>query len=155
MTEDKVALTEYRLHTAVIITIGFNSMTLLKKQSQCQTRRTAMSEEKAITKSYLEKAINARAEKRWDQDIKLVCHNLQNSPFRYSKIKTGPNMHSEINNFNLEYPENCETMLANLFEDYDEIREETIKDYVQEETDRLLESLDGISNFLNEQGGIN
>lgn len=31
MTEDKVALTEYRLHTAVIITIGFNSMTLLKK----------------------------------------------------------------------------------------------------------------------------
>ena len=114
-----------------------------------------MSEEKAITKSYLEKAINARAEKRWNQDIKLVCHNLQNSPFRYSKIKTGPNMHSEINNFNLEYPENCETMLANLFEDYDEIREETIKDYVEEETDRLLESLDGISNFLNEQGGIN
>lgn len=31
MTEDKVALTEYRPHTAVIITIGFNSMTLLKK----------------------------------------------------------------------------------------------------------------------------
>lgn len=113
-----------------------------------------MSEEKAITKSYLEKAINVRAEKRWNQDIKLVCHNLQNSPFRYSKIKIGPNMHSEINNFNLEYPENCETILANLFEDYDEIREETIKDYVQEETDRLLESLDGISNFLNEQGGI-
>lgn len=28
MTEDKVALTEYRPHTAVIITIGFNSMTL-------------------------------------------------------------------------------------------------------------------------------
>ena len=83
-----------------------------------------MSEEKAITKSYLEKAINARAEKRWDQDIKLVCHNLQNSPFRYSKIKTGPNMHSEIINFNLEYTENCETMLANLFEDYDKIREE-------------------------------
>lgn len=113
-----------------------------------------MSEEKAIKKSYLEKAINVRAEKRWNQDIKLVCHNLQNSPFCYSKIKIGPNMHSEINNFNLEYPENCETILANLFEDYDEIREETIEDYVQEETDRLLESLDGISNSLNEQGGI-
>lgn len=27
-----------------------------------------MSEEKAITKSYLEKAINARAEKRWDYE---------------------------------------------------------------------------------------
>lgn len=114
-----------------------------------------MSEEEIITKSYLEEAIHEKAVRHWEQESKRICDVLQNSPFRYSKIKTGPNMHSEINNFNLEYTENCETMLANLFEDYDEIREETIKDYVQEETDRLLESLDGISNFLNEQGGIN
>lgn len=113
-----------------------------------------MSEEEIITKSYLEEAIHEKAVRHWEQESKRICDVLQNSPFRYSKIKTGPNMHSEINNFNLEYTENCETMLANLFEDYDEIREETIKDYVQEETDRLLESLDGISNFLNEQGGI-
>lgn len=32
MTEDKVALTEYRPHTAVIITIGFNSMTLFVEE---------------------------------------------------------------------------------------------------------------------------
>ena len=32
MTEDKVTLTEYRPHTAVIITIGFNSMTLFVEE---------------------------------------------------------------------------------------------------------------------------
>ena len=32
MTEDKVVLTEYRPHTAVIITIGFNSMTLFVEE---------------------------------------------------------------------------------------------------------------------------
>ena len=32
MTEDKVALTEYRPHTAVIIAIGFSSMTLFVEE---------------------------------------------------------------------------------------------------------------------------
>lgn len=41
MTEDKVALTEYRPHTAVIVTIGFNSMTLFVEEpiDQIKTER--------------------------------------------------------------------------------------------------------------------
>lgn len=39
MTEDKVALTEYRPHTAVIITIGFNSMTLFVEEPIDQIKK--------------------------------------------------------------------------------------------------------------------
>ena len=114
-----------------------------------------MSEEKAITKSYLEEAIHEKAVRHWEQESKRICDVLQNSPFIDSEIPVKSSYamkdHVALRDYNISYPHNCEAILEDLFEDYDKIKKQTIKEYEQDETEKLLNNLSGISDFLDDE----
>lgn len=102
MTEDKVALTEYRPHTAVIITIGFNSMTLFVEEPIDQIK-TAL--EKINNQEYF--TLNVAMQKHrnyalWnpecDDDITYCDWNLKKATVKafhklYKKQDTGLKAH--------------------------------------------------------------
>lgn len=114
-----------------------------------------MSKEKAITKSLLEETIHNRAVRRWEQESKMLCDALIRSPFSDSKlpVKSDHAMRDYfvLGEVHTEYPDNCESILKALFADYDKVKDQTIKEYEQDEIDRILQSIGGISSFLEDQ----
>lgn len=115
-----------------------------------------MASEEKITKSFLEKAIHERAVNRWEQETKRICKTLAESPFSDSKLPLN-SVHVQEDYFvlgsrSIQYSYACEDILKALFDDYGKIKEKTIKEYEQDETQKLLDSLSGIGDYLRGEG---
>ena len=117
-----------------------------------------MSEEKPITKSFLEQKIHEKAVKHWKSDVQRVFSSFKNPLFDDLGInddlreKLGypvnrrPTLQSALSG---EYNyDDQETFLRYLCANYDEVKESTIKKYEQRNTDMILGSLSELGDYL-------
>lgn len=121
-----------------------------------------MSEEKPITKSFLEQKIQEKAVEHWKSDVQRVFSSFRNPLFDDLKInddleekldyrgRNRPSLQSELSG-KYNYDEQ-EAFLRYICANYDEVKEATIKKYEQNNTDMILNSLSELGDYLNDDG---
>lgn len=109
-----------------------------------------MNKEKAITKSWIEKRIHEKAVKRYENEINQAFNQLKYSVVGELYLKNSPKdwVDLPLKDRNDYYYDLKEEIFSDIFEDYDEFKKEKIEKYEQEETDIVLNSITGISDFL-------
>ena len=116
-----------------------------------------MSEEKPITKSFLEQKIHEKAVEHWKSDVQRVFSSFRNPLF--DKLTVGGDLRKELRysdptlqSLSGEYEYNeQEIFLRYLCPNYDEVKEKTIKKYEQNNTDMILNSLSALGDYLNDE----
>lgn len=117
-----------------------------------------MSEEKPITKSFLEQKIHEKAVEHWKSDVQRVFSSFRN-PF-FDNLLINKDLREKLNTGNeatlqstlsgdYNYNEQ-EKFLRYLCPNYDEVKEKTIKKYEQNKTDMILNSLSALGDYLND-----
>lgn len=117
-----------------------------------------MSEEKTITKSFLEQKIHEKAVEHWKSDVQRVFSSFRNPLF--DNLLINKDLREELDTGNhatlqstlssdYDYNEQ-EKFLRYLCPNYDELKEETIKKYEQNNTDMILNSLSALGDYLND-----
>lgn len=117
-----------------------------------------MSEEKPITKSFLEQKIHEKAVEHWKSDVQRVFSSFRN-PF-FDNLLINKDLREKLNTGNeatlqstlsgdYNYNEQ-EKFLRYLCPNYDEVKEKTIKKYEQNNTDMILNSLSALGDYLND-----
>ena len=110
-----------------------------------------MKKDKTITKSWIKKRIHEKAVKRYENEINQVYNQLKNSVVGELSIKNPPeNWQHPLKSLNEDYCDSKEKQFSAIFKDYDEFKKKQIKKYEQEETDAILHSITGISDFLDD-----
>lgn len=117
-----------------------------------------MSEEKPITKSFLEQKIHEKAVEHWKDDVRRVFSSFRNplsdnlliNKDLREKLHTGDHatLQSTLSS-DYDYNEQ-EIFLRYLCPNYDELKEKTIKKYEQNNTDMILNSLSALGDYLND-----
>lgn len=115
-----------------------------------------MSEEKPITKSFLEQKIHEKAVEHWKSDVQRVFESFANPLF--DKLQLNDDLREKLNTGNhatlqgtLSYGYyGQEIFLRYLCPNYDEVKKETIKKYEQDNTDMILNSLSSLGDYLND-----
>ena len=118
-----------------------------------------MSEEKPITKSFLEQKIHEKAVEHWKSDVQRVFSSFRNPLF--DNLLINKDLREELDTGNhatlqstlsSDYDYNKqEQFLRYLCPNYDELKEETIKKYEQNNTDMILNSLSALGDYLNDE----
>ena len=105
-----------------------------------------------ITKSWIEKTIHEKAKQKFEDDIEILCRGLNQKPFLEAYLNLPyENGYSyyKIDDLNNPYARQTrELFMKMLFRDYDKLKSETISKYEQQMTDRLLNDMSGLRNFL-------
>lgn len=112
-----------------------------------------MSEEKAISKSWIEKRIHEKAVKRWKDSINTAYNQLKDSVLGGLIIKNPPQnwcTPSPLNALNDYYTDTKEKTFSTIFADFDEYKKKSIEKFEQEETDRLIASINGVKRFCDD-----
>ncbi len=115
-----------------------------------------MSEEKPITKSFLEQKIHEKAVEHWKSDVQRAFSSFKNPIFE--KLIIGGDlkkelgyMHPTLQDLSGKYEyEEQETFLRFICTNYEETKKETIKNYEQDNTDMILNSLSELGDYLND-----
>lgn len=115
-----------------------------------------MSEEKPITKSFLEQKIHEKAVEHWKSDVQRVFSSFRNPLF--DKLIIGGDLAKELGysrpnlqSLSGEYEyEEQETFLRFICTNYEKTKKETIKKYEQNNTDMILNSLSALGDYLND-----
>ena len=117
-----------------------------------------MSEEKTITKSFLEQKIHEKAVEHWKSDVQRAFESFRNPLFDKliiagdlrKKLGTGDRatLQSELSG-DYSYNEQ-EAFLRCICSNYDETKKRTIKEYEQRNTDMILNSLSSLGDYLND-----
>lgn len=117
-----------------------------------------MNEEKPITKSFLEQKIHEKAVEHWKDDVRRAFSSFKNPLFDNllinkdlrEKLDTGDRatLQSTLSG-DYDYNEQ-EQFLRYLCLNYDELKEETIKKYEQNNTYMILNSLSALGDYLND-----
>lgn len=117
-----------------------------------------MSEEKPITKSFLEQKIHEKAVEHWRSDVQRAFSSFKNPLFDKliiagdlrEKLDTADRatLQSELSG-DYSYNEQ-EAFLRCLCSNYDETKKRTIKEYEQDNTDMILNSLSSLGDYLND-----
>lgn len=117
-----------------------------------------MSEEKPITKSFLERKLHEKAVEHWKSDVQRVFESFANPLF--DKLQLNDDLKEKLGygkgNFAtlqsaLSYGySDQEIFLRYLCPNYDEVKKETIKKYEQNNTDMILNSLSALGDYLND-----
>lgn len=116
-----------------------------------------MSEEKPITKSFLEQKIHEKAVEHWKSDVQRIFSSFKNPIF--DKLIIGGDLAKELDYMDptlqdlsgkYEYEEQ-ETFLRFICNNYEETKKETIKKYEQDNTDMILNSLSSLGDYLNDE----
>lgn len=117
-----------------------------------------MSEEKPITKSFLEQKIHEKAVEHWKSDVQRVFSSFRNPLFDNllinkdlrEKLDTGDHatLQSTLSG-DYDYNEQ-EAFLRCICSNYDETKKRTIKEYEQRNTDMILNSLSSLGDYLND-----
>ena len=115
-----------------------------------------MSIDKEITKSWIEKKIHEKAVKRYENEINQAYNQLKDSVVGELSIKNPPK-YWKLNGYNGHlrsgddsYDSLKEEVFSAMFEDYDEFKKQKIAEHEREETDVVLNSIKGISAFLDD-----
>lgn len=117
-----------------------------------------MSEEKPITKSFLEQKIHEKAVEHWKSDVQRAFSSFENPLF--DKLIIAGDLRKKLDAGNratlqstlsgdYSYYEQ-ETFLRCLCSNYDETKKKTIKEYEQHNTDMILNSLSALGDYLND-----
>lgn len=115
-----------------------------------------MSEEKPITKSFLEQKIHEKAVEHWKSDVQRAFSSFKNPLFKKLIIGRGFNkelgcMNPTLQDLSGKYEyEKQETFLRFICTNYEETKKETIKNYEQDNTDIILDSLSSLGDYLND-----
>lgn len=108
-----------------------------------------------ITKSWIEKAIHQRAVNRFEKEIIETGLSLSRSILKDFEFKNEPaGNYSAFKLRDLDHgyttAERVEALFKTNFKDYDNFKIKKIAEYEEEETDRLLSSIDGLKDFIEE-----
>lgn len=118
-----------------------------------------MSEEKPITKSFLEQKIHEKAVEHWKSDVQRAFSSFKNPLFE--KLTIGGDLRKKLGYPNdptlqllsgeheYEYEEQ-EKFLCFICTNYEKTKKETIKKYEQDNTDIILNSLSSLGDYLND-----
>lgn len=105
-----------------------------------------------ITKSWIEKAIQEKAKRRFEDDVEDFIRTLNMTHFTQAPL-----------NLSFEHSDTCftiddlnnycshadrERFMKMLFKDYDKLKSETINFYEHQVTDRLLDDMSSLRKFL-------
>ncbi|MCR1916228.1 hypothetical protein NSA03_02705 [Lactobacillus taiwanensis] len=109
-----------------------------------------------ITKSWIEKAIHQKAVDRFEKEIIKTGLSLSRSILKDLEFENEPadNYRAyKLSDFDHGYitAERVEAFFKTNFKDYDNFRIEKIAEYEKEETDRLLSSIDGLKDFIEDR----
>lgn len=116
-----------------------------------------MSEDKVVTKSWIEKRIHEKAVKRYENEINQAFNQLKDSVV--GELSLRKPLKDYLYNVALkyldesDYPKKSEAFstifkrkeetFSSIFKDYDEFKKQKIEDYEQEETDTILKAIKG------------
>lgn len=109
-----------------------------------------MSEE--INKTSLEKAIHEKATEKYMDEVQALQISLKNSPLSEAIFKMkgytngGMELDSLCDGTTYEFEK---WVLEPILKNYSEFKKEKIAEYERQETDNLLDSLEGIKEFIN------
>lgn len=108
-----------------------------------------------ITKSWIEKGIHQRAVNRFEKEIMEIGLSLSRSVLGELEFKNKPtDNYSAFKLSDLDHryttAEKVEAVFKTNFKDYDNFKIKKIAEYEEEETDRLLSSIDGLKDFIEE-----
>jgi len=107
-----------------------------------------------MNKSFLEKAIEKRAEKRFEEDFESACKSIAVSPIlnrlKIGKHSLGNNM--GYSNTDLFVKANPQSDSLKNETNFLEVKETLINKYIQEETYNVLNQVDILQNFLENNG---
>ncbi|MDK7067322.1 hypothetical protein QP359_02260 [Lactobacillus paragasseri] len=112
-----------------------------------------------ITKSWIEKAIHQRAVNRFEKEIIETGLSLSRSILKDLEFKNEPaDNYSAFKLSDLDHGYAAERVEAVFeavfktnFKDYDAFKIRKIAEYEKEETDRLLSSIDGLKDFIEDR----
>lgn len=105
-----------------------------------------------ITKSWIEKTIHGKAEQKFEDDVADFFRTLNmtefiQAPLNFSSERTDANFTIDVLNDYCNYDDR-EGFMKMLFKDYDKLKSEKINFYEQQITDRLLNDMSGLRQFL-------
>lgn len=109
-----------------------------------------------ITKSWIEKAIHQKAVDRFKKEIIKTGLSLSRSILKDLEFENEPAddyYTFKLRDLDHEYTtaKRVEALFKTNFKDYDNFRIEKIAEYEKEETDRLLSSIDGLKDFIEDR----
>lgn len=109
-----------------------------------------------ITKSWIEKAIHQKAVNRFEKEIVETGLSLSRSILKDLEFKNEPADNysaSKLSDLDHRYTtaERTEAFFKTNFKDYDNFKIKKIAEYEEEETDRLLSSIDGLKDFIEDR----
>lgn len=109
-----------------------------------------------ITKSWIEKAIHQKAVDRFEKEIIKTGLSLSRSILKDLEFENEPAddyCTFKLRDLDYEYTtaKRVEALFKTNFKDYDNFRIEKIAEYEKEETDRLLSSIDGLKDFIEDR----
>lgn len=105
-----------------------------------------------ITKSWIEKTIQEKAKRKFEDDVADFFRTLNmtkftQAPLNFSSERTDANFTIEVLNDYCSHADR-ERFMKMLFKDYDKLKSETIIFYKKQITDRLLDDMSGLRKFL-------
>lgn len=112
-----------------------------------------MNKNKVITKSWIEKGLHEKAVKRYENEINQAYNQLKDSVLGCLSIKNPPKVwvyNRHLNSADDVYYDAKEEAFSAIFKDYDKLKKRKIAEYEQEEADAILNSITGISDFLDQ-----
>lgn len=109
-----------------------------------------------ITKSWIEKAIHQKAVDRFEKEIIKTGLSLSRSILKDLEFENEPAddyYTFKLRDLDHEYTtaKRVEAIFKTNFKDYDNFRIEKIAEYEKEETNRLLSSIDGLKDFIEDR----
>lgn len=105
-----------------------------------------------ITKSWIEKTIQGKAEQKFEDDVADFFRTLNMTKFTHAPLNLTfehTDTHITIDDLN-NYCNHAdrERFMKMLFKDYDKLKSEKINFHEQQITDRLLDDMSGLRKFL-------